>query len=427
MEKDLQVIASIVMIVGSMIGSVAAMPKAIKAMKLFAKQLYNVIPPRLLPKEWKTIVGLVKLEAGPVLFTGIILNAVGFGLSTRFPSILYLDMVGTAFVCIALGPWFGALVAATSSLVIHPVITSDQGDALVNVVPWVLVSVTGAIFWGYVGRLNSLKAYIQRNSSPWLDHVKFVLLMGVGGAVVMAIPGAFVQMQLPKDGLTYAFEKTADSGINQIATDLRNSMPEFVAIWLTNAFRYIPDKAFSVGLGVIMLRALFPFAAHHRVYSVFVGSFSKISWCIPLCFILVYSWVVLIVLRSPELSDMWFVWLVPVIVALVVALYRSRQASKTVPLTQNFVLGVASTKSPYDVFRTLRLSKRLNQKARRLYSFAMMWHVLLLLSVIFVLGVPLLAERPVYLIVNYFSVVYGFASVGVVIRFAAVQHLALHI
>src|SRR5690606_987196 len=55
---------------------------------------------------------------------------------------LYLDMVGTAIAAMALGPWRGAAVGATTNLV------GVIGSGWVSL-PFMLVNVVGALAWGY--------------------------------------------------------------------------------------------------------------------------------------------------------------------------------------------------------------------------------------------------------------------------------------
>ncbi|MEI2712574.1 MAG: ECF transporter S component [Nocardioides sp.] len=68
---------------------------------------------------------------------------------------LYLDMIGTAFAAIALGPWWGAGVGLTTNLL---------GAAITGPVsiPFALVNVAGALAWGYGVRRWRLGRSIPR-------------------------------------------------------------------------------------------------------------------------------------------------------------------------------------------------------------------------------------------------------------------------
>lgn len=58
---------------------------------------------------------------------------------------IHLDMIGTAVAALALGPWRGALVGASTNIV---------GVAISGFIslPFALVNITGALVWGYGAR-----------------------------------------------------------------------------------------------------------------------------------------------------------------------------------------------------------------------------------------------------------------------------------
>ncbi|MEC4668813.1 MAG: hypothetical protein VST65_04675, partial [Nitrospirota bacterium] len=50
---------------------------------------------------------------------GVLLNYLGLVLSVHLQSVLYLDMMGTAFAAFLLGPWWGAIVALLTNSVVN--------------------------------------------------------------------------------------------------------------------------------------------------------------------------------------------------------------------------------------------------------------------------------------------------------------------
>jgi energy-coupling factor transport system substrate-specific component len=68
---------------------------------------------------------------------------------------IYLDMVGTAIAAIALGPWRGAAVGATTNVV------GVIGSGWVSL-PFVLVNVVGALAWGYGVRRGGMGRTLPR-------------------------------------------------------------------------------------------------------------------------------------------------------------------------------------------------------------------------------------------------------------------------
>ncbi len=95
-----------------------------------------------------------------VQLTGFLLLCVGLNLVLRLivevlhlP--IYLDMVGTAIAAIAIGPWRGALVGATTNVL---------GIAMTGVsyLPFALVNIAGALVWGYGVRRFHLGSTLPR-------------------------------------------------------------------------------------------------------------------------------------------------------------------------------------------------------------------------------------------------------------------------
>ena len=86
---------------------------------------------------------------------GAALNIVGGTINTALNLPTFLDMVGTAVVAIALGPWWGALVAVMGN-VAGAFFTGPVG------VPFALVNVAGALVWGYGVRSLGMGATVTR-------------------------------------------------------------------------------------------------------------------------------------------------------------------------------------------------------------------------------------------------------------------------
>lgn len=77
-----------------------------------------------------------------VVFGCVALNLMGREFVDFFGLPLYLDMVGTAIAALALGPWRGAAVGATTNII------GAIGSGWISV-PFALVNIIGALVWGY--------------------------------------------------------------------------------------------------------------------------------------------------------------------------------------------------------------------------------------------------------------------------------------
>src|SRR6186997_3402101 len=126
---------------------------------------------------------LLMYETGVIVSAGLLLNYVGLTLSRHLESILYLDMTGTA------------LVALLSNSVINWLLFPQSG-ADVMIFPWSLVSMTGAVYWGWMARQSGFQKYLRTGKSSALSHAWFLYIFGVAGAAVMSVPGTFIQAAL---------------------------------------------------------------------------------------------------------------------------------------------------------------------------------------------------------------------------------------
>ena len=77
-----------------------------------------------------------------LLVACVALNLVGREFVDFFQFPIYLDMVGTAIVAIALGPWRGAGVGLVTNLI------GAIGSGWISI-PFALVNIVGALVWGY--------------------------------------------------------------------------------------------------------------------------------------------------------------------------------------------------------------------------------------------------------------------------------------
>lgn len=215
-------------------------------------------------------------ERLPVLSAAVALNAIGMALSTAFPTILYLDMIGTALAALLLGPWYGAIAACLSSGLINYALFPNT-----PVLPWMLVNVTGAMFWGAMGSMtwfreggSSMSPSSHMMPMGPSSGMTTILIGGVMAAVILAIPGTITQMGM---GPRYLDSFSLDKGTAELIRSLQSAikavlddMPfaaraEQIGIdshWLStyavNVIRYVPDKVLTILLAVLCIRAMYP-------------------------------------------------------------------------------------------------------------------------------------------------------------------------
>ena len=123
------------------------------------------------------------------------LNVVGGTINTALNLPTFLDMIGTAVVAIALGPWWGALVGVMGNL--------GAGLVLGRVVdiPFALANVAGALVWGYGVRSFGMGATVTRFFI--LNVIVALVTSAVAAPIVVFVFGGATGHS--SDALTAAF------------------------------------------------------------------------------------------------------------------------------------------------------------------------------------------------------------------------------
>lgn len=215
----------------------------------------------------KSLEFLLNHERLPIVASALALNAMGMAIAVAFPSLVYLDMVGTAMAAFLLGPWYGAIVACLSSVYVNSAFFPDK-----NVADWVVVNVCGGLFWGTVASLP----HFRRSGDAWGPKLSLGLLMitGVGAALFMAIPGALIQASLGPsytNGFSYngdvasviqelagQFYVWLDAHVRVLRTGELGFNAYHVATYAANAFRYVPDKVLTALVALLFIRYVYP-------------------------------------------------------------------------------------------------------------------------------------------------------------------------
>jgi hypothetical protein len=218
-------------------------------------------------------------ETGVIVAAGILLNYLGLTLSRHLQSILFLDMTGTALAAFLLGPWWGAIVALLSNSVVNWLLYPEAGADVV-IFPWSLVNMAGGFFWGVMARRQSFRRYLKAGRQSALSHAWFLFTFGIVGAMVMSIPGTWVQAALGEQAifaLNPELAATLAQMVAQWETVVRDYLQAVVGLtwsehlgwtlvnWFQNCIRYIPDKTFSAAIALVVLKYGYPlFEPHHR-------------------------------------------------------------------------------------------------------------------------------------------------------------------
>lgn len=166
-----------------------------------------------------------------VLLGSVAVNLLGRVLVDLLGLPVYLDMIGTAFTAILLGPWWGALVGVSTNAVgVIPSGTDSLWFAPVNVV--------GALVWGYAARRWRMASSIPR----------FFLLNVVVAVVCTAVAVTTIVGKLG------GFTGHGSDDITASVLELGRSL--WVSVSVSNLLTSITDKLIAGFVSLALIETL---------------------------------------------------------------------------------------------------------------------------------------------------------------------------
>ncbi len=374
---------------------------------------------------------LLLYETSVIIAAGLILNYVGLTLSRHMESILFLDMTGTALVAFLLGPWWGAIAALLSNSVVNWLLFPESGADVV-IFPWSLVSMTGALYWGWMARQAGFQKYLRTGKSSALSHAWFLYIFGVGGAVIMSIPGTFVQAALNEHS-TFALNPEVAETLSARVLQWEHMVHEYmesifgltwgehVGWWIVNWFqnwvRYVPDKTMSAAIALVVLKYGYPLFERELIHGGPDGERPKDERILPLVLGLLYapSFGTLVSSETYGGSAYWPLWAMPW--GLILLGYVSlRYWGPSDSMLQEARLGRAERYA-----RALRpMGKEASYEFCRRLTF-----MTLIASLLFALCLPILLMDFYRVTFKFFCVVYGFLLVVHLVRIAIAQNISV--
>ena len=373
---------------------------------------------------------LLMYETGVIVAAGLLLNYVGLTLSRHLESILYLDMTGTALVAFLLGPWWGAIVALLSNSVVNWLLFPESG-ADVMIFPWSLVSMTGAIYWGWMARQSGFQKYLRTGKSSALSHAWFLYAFGVVGAAVMSIPGIFVQAALNEHStfaLTPEVAETLHARVLQWEQMVHQYLEslfgltwgEHVGWWVVNWFqtwvRYVPDKTMSAAIALVVLKYGYPLFERELIHGGPEGERPQDERVLPLVLGLLYAPSFATLVSSETYGDAayWPLWAMPWIVIFTGYLLLRYWGSSS------SVLHDARLQRAERYARALKpIGKEASYEFCRRLTF-----MTLIASLLFALCLPVILMDFYRITFKFFCVVYGFLLVVHLVRIAIAQNIS---
>jgi len=370
-------------------------------------------------------------ETSVIIAAGLLLNYVGLTLSRHLESILFLDMTGTALVAFLMGPWWGAITALLSNSVVNWLLYPETGADVV-IFPWSLVSMTGAFYWGWMARKAGFQKYLKTGRSSVWSHAWFLYMFGVGGALVMSLPGTFVQAALHERS-TFALNpdvaETLSFRVLQWEQAIRGYLEaqfglmhgESLSWWVVNWFqtwvRYVPDKTMSAAIALVVLKYGYPLFERELIHGGPEGERPKDERILPLVLGLTFapSFAVLISSETYGAQTWWPLWSIPWLLMLL-GYVGLRYWGPTDATLHEARLQRAE--------RYARALKPIGKEAS--YEFCRrLTFVTLIASLLFALCLPILLMDFYRVTFKFFCVVYGFLLVVHLIRVAIAQNISI--
>lgn len=387
--------------------------------------------PRRTSPAWKLIhvsSYLLLQELMVIVAAGVLLNYLGLMLSLRLQSILYLDMVGTALAALLLGPWWGALTALLSSALVNWALFPGPGEIVIF--PWLIVNMAGGFWWGVLARRAAFRTYLKRPRASASAHAWYLILFGVCGAGLMAIPGALIQSALAQSAV-FALNPEVANTLQAMIFDwqmfVQDQWEAFFGVtwgdsigwatlnWIQTCLRYIPDKTISVAIALTVLKYGFPLFERELIQGEQRAAPPRDTSAAPLILGAVYLPCFLALLLLDQYQEaLWPLWAAPwalIIGGLALLQYRGpadeavRQAC------------LARAERYAHAHRTVQREPA--------HDFGQRLTVATLVAcLLFALCLPLVLADFYQVAINFFCVVYGFLLTVYLIREAISQNIS---
>ena len=170
--------------------------------------------------------------------------------------------------------------------------------------PWSLVNIAGAFYWGWMARQIGFQKYLRTGRNSALSHGWFLYIFGVGGAIVMSLPGTFIQAALHEQ-TTFALNPDVAESVSQRVLKWEQtahlyleslfgftwgeSLSWWIVNWFQNWIRYVPDKTMSAAIALVVLKYGYPLFERELIHGGPEGERPNDERILPLVLGLLYA------------------------------------------------------------------------------------------------------------------------------------------
>ena len=185
-------------------------------------------------------------EALPIVLAGILLNVAGRQISQYFGG-PFVDMTGTAFTAIVLGPWWAAAAAAATTIV--------NGNFFENYFPFGVVNIAGALVWGYLARAFDLSNRVFAPGPKRVQHfVVWTVVLAVAGGFACGLTSTCVKLVLyPQLERPFIYGPLYVSAHAKLQGLIGSAAPEVVTLAVVDLVRDLADKFVDVPIAMLLV------------------------------------------------------------------------------------------------------------------------------------------------------------------------------
>ncbi len=185
-------------------------------------------------------------EALPVALVGVLLNVAGRQIASFGIEGVFLDMIGTAFTAIVLGPWWAAASAAATTLA--------NGSFFETYFPFGVVNVIGGLVWGYLARAGNVRNVLASRSGGIWAALAWTIILALAGAIAAGLASSLVKLIIyPAVGRPFVLGNLylqVQAGLEQLTGPGVSPALTLVA---GDLLRDLKDKAIVVPIAVLLV------------------------------------------------------------------------------------------------------------------------------------------------------------------------------
>jgi SAM-dependent methyltransferase len=187
-------------------------------------------------------------EALPIMLVGILLNVAGRQIASSFGvEDMFLDMIGTAFTAILLGPWWAAATAAATTLA--------NGSFNETYFAFGVANIVGGLVWGYLVRAGGVRSKVFAAHSRALGRgLTWTIILALAGGLAAGLTSSVVNLTIyPAADWPTVFPKLYPQVHAALERWIGPGVSPALTLVIGDLMRDLEDKAVVVPIAVLLV------------------------------------------------------------------------------------------------------------------------------------------------------------------------------